>query len=386
MSGERGSQTGETPSRSTPPTGLRAFAPLGVPTPKRLAALVAAALVGTAGALWLMTQVGYGGSAELQAMVEDMKTTPQWIAWVVVLGIQTALWAALIPAVRGAIRQAEGRWTRWPTLQALVILALVFAPVLGSEMADPVHPVQEILRGRMRWLTIVGTIVGFLAVIAIVRAHEEVRKLHEDASDVSVELRVHVERYRELRTRLHFLGGALAVIVALAVLSTGGQRNTIVAMETARATKAAAGAQVLEKRADDAHGPLVTRQDCPTEGAEPTTADCLAAAAAATARAARFGVEAVWAFGLYYTFALMLIYVPSYLSLLEAGRRIRDRYRLPLPGDSDHEQNTKARAELSQVLGLEKSPLESLRAATLVLIPLLSSLASNLLGGVAVAA
>lgn len=376
-------------------TALRAVASGRVPTPARLAGIAGLALAGAAGAVWLMTQGTYPGSGEQTAMVEDMKDTSQWLAWVLVLAVQTATWLALLPAMWGAVREADVKRSRSREAHAAVLLALLVAPVLAVELFAPSHPVQVALAGRMRVLMVAGIAVGWLGVIAIVRSHDEIRRLADDATQERDDLRSLVGRYLKLRGRLHFVGGALAVIVALAVLSTGGQRNTVVAMETARESAATAAASLLDKGGE---GDLFEARDCRTldestgsdtgafeNVATPSQAECLAAASQARKRATRFGIEAVWSFGLYYTFALMIVYLPSYLSLAAAGRAIRDRrFPVPVPGDADYDKAVKERKEVTDLLQLEKSPLESLKAAALVLVPLLTSLASSLLGGAAV--
>jgi hypothetical protein len=111
----------------------------------------------------------------------------------------------------------------------------------------------------------------------------------------------------------------------------------------------------------------------------------LEAAAAATARADRFGVELVLSVGLYYSFVLLLIYLPTHASITAAGRSIRDReYPLPLPNHPEYEARKKQHDAMNELLQLNVGAASALKPATLVLIPLVSSLASTLLGGVKV--
>lgn len=387
----RGGRTNDADALTSSPTTLRALGGAGIPSPAQLAMVTSLALVGVAGAILLMTNVPYRGEADLRAMVDDMKDTSQWLAWVLVLAVQTATWIGLAPAMLAVARESTGPWKRTQTTHLVALVAVVAAPVLGMELFGPSHPVQALLRGRMTVLTVIGVVVAMPGLIALVRTQTEIEALDKE-SETSIDERTLVTWYTRLRGRLHFVGGALAVIVALAVLATGGQRNTVVAAETARATSAEAAAGVLKEDV----GANVDPFDCPREreatvaggfrtSPQPTKADCLAAAAEAKRRATRFGVETVWSFGLYLTFALMLMYLPSYLSLLAVGRRIRDRkYPAPLPNDPNAESATKAREAFTKLLELEKSPLETLKPVALVLVPLVSSFASTLLGGVKV--
>lgn len=352
------------------------------------------AAAGAIGAVVFMTISDYGGDPD----VDRMKDTAQWLAWVLVLAVQASVWFALIPGLVSSLVGAKGAWSRSQTVQVVIIVVLLFAPVLSGLIFGDSHDAQAALTSRMIAFLVVGTFVGSLAVTAIVRTHREITDLPTSSpsspplggvEENAKPSEAIVDRYLELRGRLRYLGGVTAVIVALAVLSTGGQRNTIVAMETARATLAAANAAQLEDlpgtpTAANAEAPKVSVEECETTDADATVTrrDFLLAAAQATARATRFGVELVWSFGLYYSFVLVLVYLPPYLSLIEKGRRLRDERHPPLlPGEADYEARKKVRDEMTSVLQLDASATETLRAATLLLIPLLTSFASTLLGG-----
>jgi len=212
-------------------------------------------------------------------------------------------------------------------------------------------------------LTAIGSVVGFIAALGVIRAQQDVTELLDapPQADESTE----VAAYLALRRRVLFLGGALALIVALAVAATGGLRNTIVAMETARATAATAQAERVENL--------------------PNKKPHLEDTATAAARATRFGVEAVWTYGLYYSFVLIIVFLPTYLSLIGVGRAIRDRHYAPLlPGSSDFEARTKARAAMDDILQLKQGLGETIKAGGVVLVPVLTSLLSTMLGGVTI--
>jgi hypothetical protein len=341
------------------PVALQAVTPKGLPTEKGVAAIIGLAVAGVLSVLALMTRGDY--PASFQADIEAMQDTTQWVAWVLVLAIQAAIWFALLVPIILVTSKSTAGWSF--TLGVLVglVFVLIILPFVSPFMFERPHRVQEALDQRLRWLTGFGSVVGFVAAIGIVRTVKQIVSTPIPRVP-SVE---EVSSYVEMRRRLLFLGGVLALIVALAVLSFGGFRNAVVAMETARATRETAAAEV----ARDDEKP-----------------DHLKAAARATKRATRFGVELVWAYGLYYSFVLVLVYLPAYLSLLDRGRKIRDAIKpAVLPTDSAYEETKKVRAELDEILQLKVGAVEGLKAATLILVPLVTSLASTLVGGVEIA-
>lgn len=343
------------PTQQSAPAGLQAVSPMGTPTEGGLAAVIAAALIGALVTLYLMTEVAY--PAEFSADVEAMQNTSQWVGWVLVLAIQTATWFALLVPVFRVMVASSAPWSVTMFAHIALVLVLLALPFLATDMFDRTHEVQGAFTSRLLGLSAVGSIVGLLAAVGILRTGAEIAHAESPENPRGDEVRA----YLEIRRRLVFLGGVLAVIVALAMLATGGQRNTIVAMETARATAAEAAAEVAEND-DEKEGHLMT-------------------AASATRRATRFGVELVWAYGLYYSFVLIIVYLPAYMSMLARGRTIRDQLAPEvLPTQVGYEESKKVRDALDDVLRLKLSAVESLKVAALVLVPVATSFASTLLG------
>jgi hypothetical protein len=91
----------------------------------------------------------------------------------------------------------------------------------------------------------------------------------------------------------------------------------------------------------------------------------------------QFPVNDVVIFGGYYTLLLVVIYLPAFGALREAGRRVRDAY-CPLPESTNPEWDKvlAKRKTLEDILQLQISFQQSLGAGITILAPLLSSLLS----------
>lgn len=296
--------------------------------------------------------------------VEPMTDTAQWVTWVVVLAIQVGIFLAAAPALWIEARRSTQRFRGTPLVTTYIIGAFLVLPIgLTLLLFDRSHDVQEELGPRLLPIVVLGTLVAGLAATGLIRTHKDI-EVAAPTADADADR----SRFLELRRRVRLLGGVLALLVALAVLGAGAQRNAVVAMETAIAAAETVEAETVDPDADGTAKAAHTK-----------------AAGEATARAARFGIDIVWSYGLYYSFVLVLVYLPPYLSLIALGRRIRDQHApRPLPGAPDYEVRSKVREAWDEELQLKTTTAESLRAATLILVPLLSSLASMLLGDVKV--
>jgi hypothetical protein len=290
-----------------------------------------------------------------------MRATPQWTVWVLILALQVGTFAALAPPVWAAAVKSPGAWDPPTCAHIAAVLALLALPFVGRFVFGVPHRVQGAFTWRLLVVGALGSVLAFGAAVAVIRTRQGLARLVRDRSKTTAEL---VDDYVRARKQLVVLGSLLAMLIALAVMGAGGLRNAIVARETARAAEQAAVAAAAE------------------DGSA-LQAEAARAAALATSRANRFGVELVWAYGLYYSFALVLIYVPAHVAATATGEALRDRlHPAPLPGDADYDPKKKAHDAMTERLLLNKSPITALRPVTVVLIPLASSLASTLLGGV----
>lgn len=322
-----------------------------------LPAVLALALAGIAGTAWWMTEDSF------VAKLGSLPETSQWVAWVVVLSIQTGIFLALAPVAVIEAARAVRRLRPVSVPHVAAVVALIALPLLVHRFFDPSHDIQEVLDERVGLLILVGMVVAVVAAVAVVGVNAEMAAVRPSSSEAFSE-------YWSLRDRLRVLGSILALIVATAVLSAGAGRNAVVAMESATATAKLAEAETF------------IGED---ELSKERKAGLLAEAATATKAANRFGVDVVWSYGLYYSFVLVLVYLPPYLSLLALGRAIRDAAaKREFPGSPGYETAKKNRDAWDEELQLKVTATETLRAATLVLIPLVSSLGSSLLGGVKV--
>jgi hypothetical protein len=95
---------------------------------------------------------------------------------------------------------------------------------------------------------------------------------------------------------------------------------------------------------------------------------------------ARFPVIAVLTYGAYFTLMLLIIYLPTYNTLLEAGRRIRDVYApIPEPNEENWDKVMARRKTLEESLQLHLSAQQHLQTSVFILAPLISGIFSVLL-------
>lgn len=93
-----------------------------------------------------------------------------------------------------------------------------------------------------------------------------------------------------------------------------------------------------------------------------------------------FPVIGVLIYGAYFTLILIILYLPAYNQLLEAGRRVRDVYcPLPLPDTPEWDKALARRKLLEETLQLNLTTQQSLQTGILVLAPMLSGILSVLL-------
>jgi len=92
-----------------------------------------------------------------------------------------------------------------------------------------------------------------------------------------------------------------------------------------------------------------------------------------------FPIQLVIIYGLFYTFLLVLLYVPTHLALTEAGRALRDRL-CPVNSLSNLKDTVEKRKALDELLQTNMGLGQNLRAGIVTLAPLVTSLVASLLG------
>jgi len=122
----------------------------------QLALVAGLATLGLVAAVVLMTTFPY--SDAYSDDVAAMQDTSQWVAWVVVLAIQTAVWLVLLPSLVVTLRTTKPErrpestgastkrpsWWNWQTTQSIIVFFLLVLPVLASVLLfDASHRAQE---------------------------------------------------------------------------------------------------------------------------------------------------------------------------------------------------------------------------------------------------
>ncbi len=253
----------------------------------------------------------------------------QFILWASLICAQTTLWTlASVPVVATLRRHRKG----WKNHGAEIVISslLLVCIVIGITVVSILQlgiPRDIIPHSYPKvWsLTVVALLLGLLASISIWLIRGRLAELRTGSGKKEVEL------YIEFRGDLERLLGILGAVVGLAVLAAAALRRV-----------------VLEYAA--MNHPNVN-----------------------------FPGEYPLLYGLLLSVVLALIYLPTYLALLEAGSDLRNR-AAPLlePADQGFEAAVAKRRTLTDLLGLEVSASTSLRAGVAILSPLIGALVSLL--------
>lgn len=291
-------------------------------TPGRPLGAMAVAVVG-AGVGVVVVLWGARSTPQSRAFIE----APEALVWVLAVATLTA-YQALIAGplwltwwrLRGYV---EGRVAWWGIVLASgVFLALVLAPVL----ARLVSPSNEwpIPLSHAQLKTGILTLLGGLVALPGVMTIWLIDAASEDGAAGAA------ERLRELvwlRRQLLGVAGRLAGMVALVTLSSGAFRNAL-------------------------------------EGGP-----------------AAFPNYLVFVYGAYFTALFAILYVPVYSDLKSAGEVLIDRlYPTILPDSPDFQRRQEQRAAMEAMLELRVGAADSLKIVGIVLTPLITSLATVLVG------
>ena len=242
--------------------------------------------------------------------------------WAALMCAQTGLWALtlawLLPSVR-RLRRLYGRENRQELVVStaiilvVIVLLAVVSPLLKSQPDYvPHHSV------KLGLLTVVGALVGLVAAqgIWLVRGG-----LTVVARDTVTERAL--EGYRSLQGDLQRFLGALGAILGLLVLATAAQRHAV--LDFAPATS--------------------------------------------------YDFELVLVYGLFFSILIAAVYLPTHLTLVAVGGRLRDAFFPPVdPSAPEWEERTRQREQFSRLLQLDVGPFGRLHASAAILTPLVGSL------------
>jgi hypothetical protein len=94
-----------------------------------------------------------------------------------------------------------------------------------------------------------------------------------------------------------------------------------------------------------------------------------------------FSATMVLVYGAGFTAMLALVYVPAYLSMQAAGRRLLEASApLQLPDSPTFDANQKTRGAFEELLQLKVGPRDSFKIATAVLAPIVTGVVSVIIG------
>jgi hypothetical protein len=264
---------------------------------------------------------------------------PETIAWVITLAFSVSFWTvASIPLWWDVwTLKAIPRGAEWTALGfgAVAFFAMLVAPVIVGLRVRSIEIPLVHASTRLRGIQAVAGVLVVLPGVLSIWLHSLSFTRRDYLSVAASDDRAHadqelgsVESFLMDRSALLRGGTILGATVGLATLATGALRNALVA----------AGVQ---------------------------------------------GVSAtlVLAYGAGYTAMLAIVYVPAYLSMQAAGRRILESYLpMQLPDSPTYDEYQQTRRAWEDLLQLKVGPADSFRIGTAVLAPIVTALITVLVG------
>lgn len=335
--------------------------------------------------------------------------TPQFVLWLLLFAAQAALWvgaawlviSTLLHRVRDLRhRGALSRGTAAAIVGSTVVLALapivlLFAYRIGfvGDLLGHFKPVQLPSSDHFKpghspsggaWplnhhdrkvLPLVGTglLIGILAIAGMWVAAAGLDDLALRASARVSDVR----RFVALRSELTEMLAVAGVLIGLATLTTGALRQAVLASNDALVYRQKAIVCLAERvkvaEAGKQNEPKITRPAVRERFDEliHTYPEC---------RQLAFDPLYVLTYGLVFSGVLGIAFAPCFLSLREAGTRLREAtYPLPDPGDPTFFDVVENRRKLDDYLQTNLSATTTFKAGVAILTPLLASLTSTLL-------
>lgn len=284
--------------------------------------------LGIIGALFGATVVLLSPGEHPQSVA--FRQNPEFLVWLFTIVVQTTLFAIFPLFLFKAIIKLKQYASKHIVKIVLSSLGLLF--LFGVPFIFPARPpvsfsfplAHHVLRFRI--VTITGLLTTALpASIGIWLIYSALKVSFKEIHVNKESLGHYLFLHRQLHTFLFILG----LTVSLATLATGASRRALIA---------------------------------------------------AGIPAKAFPLELVLVYGGSFTFMLALVYIPVYLSLVEFGRRLLDRFcPLPAPESEEWENTYEKRGKLEELLRLRMTARQSFETSVVIFAPLLSGFISFLM-------
>ena len=259
---------------------------------------------------------------------KDFAGKSSFVLWGGLICSQTALWALVLawlgPSVLrlGANYGAENRTE--VLASTAMILGIIVLFTVGTPLVKPWPNYMPHHVVKIALLSLVGGFVVLVDALGVWFVHGGLKKLATEELATEKALRT----FLALDTELHRFLGTLGAILGLFILSTSAQREAVLAYK-------------------------------------PDT---------------EYGYEFVLVQGFLFSALIAAVYLPTYLTLDEVGKGIRDAFFPDLPPTSpEWDDRTAKRERLGGVLRIQVGPFGRFKASAAILTPLVGSLIGLLL-------
>jgi hypothetical protein len=274
--------------------------------------------------------------------------TSAFLLWAGLMCAQTGLWVVALVWLFPSLRR---QWSARSFLSSEVLLSIFAIAAIAAAfvvVSQRTKHSPEYIPGhtwRLITLTTAGLVVGLVAASGIWLARAGLRRLGQQPSSAESEKAAALRLFLICKDDLDRFLGALGAILGLLVLTTAAHRQMVLAYVTYAAYH---------------------KQPGPTGLINPIHTD--------------YGFQLVLLYGLFFTILVAAVYLPTHLTRIRVGDRIRDAY-FPalLPDSPEWISRSASRDQLAGVLGLRDGPLSQFKAVVPIVTPLIAALIGLLL-------
>jgi hypothetical protein len=307
-------------------------------------ALLALLIVGALLGLFVLRVGSSGWSYYYRHFVH----TSAFLLWAGLICAQTGLWVVALVWLFPSLRR---QWSVRSFFSSEVLLSIFAIAAIATAfivVGQGTNRLPHYIPGhtwRLRTLTIAGLLVGLVAASGIWLVRDRLRKLDQRPLSAESEKTAALRLFLICKDDLDRCLGALGAILGLLVLSTAAHRQMVLAYVSSAAHHKRPG---------------------PEGTIWPIHAD--------------YGFQLVLLYGLFFTILVAAVYLPTHLTRIRVGNRIRDAY-FPalLPDSPEWISRSASRDQLAGVLAIRDGPLSQFKAVVPIVTPLIAALIGLLL-------
>jgi hypothetical protein len=303
---------------------------------------------------------------------QGFSSTPDFALWLILLGLQSAVWLVALVPVAAKVRQrlgevGAGRAERISVAVLIAALVLTFTIIAVSlyvfNFSSQDYPRIWPLPGHAWKIGVLTAIAFLVAAIAWFGIGLVGMLLWQMSRQKAAPSDDEVRRFTELRSDLNMLLAVAGLIIALGVLATGALRNAVLATNDVPLTCKTNKTNKACAPPDEKFNPTRIKDDKATSEIEKYKTTL------------QFDKKWILVYGLMLPLFLGIVFTPSYIALRYAARSLRDRtLKLPPPTAPTFSTVRDQQKQFDDYLQTKLTAMTSIKSALAILSPLAGSL------------